>query len=70
MCVIQNQIQWCTLNEHIKRQQNMQLTTIQNANSYFALNSISSEEYEFDDENLELRTPIIRPRTQYPFTEQ
>ena len=59
-----------SLNEDIERQQNMQLTTLQNANSYFALNSSSSEEYEFDDENLELRTPIIRPRTQHPFTEQ
>ena len=44
-----------SLNEDIERQQNMQLTTLQNANTYFALNSSSSEEYEFDDENLELR---------------
>ena len=59
-----------SLNEDIERQQNIQLTTLQNANTYFALNSSSSEEHEFDDENLELRTPIIRPRTQHPFTEQ
>ena len=39
-------------------------TTVQNRNSYFSLDSSSSE--DFDDENPDSRTPIIRPQRRGP----
>lgn len=47
----------------------VQDTAIENINCYFSIDSSSSSEY-FEDNNLDLQTPIIRPRLRGPNVHQ